>query len=107
MALVGVIALLAVLLIALLIVWAIASIPVYVAGKLLTAGRATFGAAMGATLGGFVALLAVYRASFDTGWLGALAIAVVDAVIAVVIGAILAAYFGVSFPATGHPGVNV
>jgi hypothetical protein len=38
--------------IGLIILWIIASIPVYIAAKALTGGRASFGAAMGATLGG-------------------------------------------------------
>src|SRR5215472_12425420 len=90
-----------VLIVGLVILWIIVSIPVYAAGKLITGGRAHFGQAMGATLGGglvyflvyfgvafflgallgptatifalilaLVAWIAVYRASFDTGWLG-------------------------------------
>jgi len=39
---------------AFVIIWVIASFPAYLAGKLVTAGRATFGAAMGATLGGVI-----------------------------------------------------
>jgi hypothetical protein len=39
---------------ALLVVWVIASLPAYIAGKMVTGGRATFGEAMGATLGGVV-----------------------------------------------------
>lgn len=127
-----------VLLIALVIVWVIASIPVYIAGKLVTRGRATFGAAMGATLGGiivyslvvlgvtfflgaligpsayiwgvilgFIAFLAVYRALFDTGWLGAIAIAIVAVVVAVVLSALLSALFGITLPPTLPHSVNI
>jgi len=42
------------LLAAFIIIWIIASFPAYIAGKMVTGGRATFGAAMGATLGGVV-----------------------------------------------------
>jgi hypothetical protein len=41
-----------ILIIALVILWIIVSIPVYFAGKMVTAGKAHFGQAMGATLGG-------------------------------------------------------
>jgi len=45
---------LVVFLIGLVILWIIVSIPAYIAGKAVTGGRATFGAAMGATLGGAI-----------------------------------------------------
>ena len=45
---------------ALVILWAIISIPVYFAGKAFTLGKASFGDAMGATLGGGVAYFVVY-----------------------------------------------
>lgn len=35
-------------------IWVIASFPAYIAGKMVTGGKATFGGAMGATLGGVV-----------------------------------------------------
>jgi hypothetical protein len=44
----------------LLILWAIVSIPVYFAGKAITAGRSDFGDAMGATLGGAIAYFLVF-----------------------------------------------
>src|ERR1700680_4333192 len=90
-----------VLAITLVVLWIVISIPVYISGELITSGRAHFGEAMGATLGGALAYviilwagtflltpilgasaliisfafallvwLAVYRASFETGWLG-------------------------------------
>ena len=40
--------------VALVVIWIIASVPAYVAGKMVTGGNATFGEAMGATLGGVV-----------------------------------------------------
>ncbi|HUI85552.1 MAG TPA: hypothetical protein VLY21_00155 [Nitrososphaerales archaeon] len=43
---------LAVYLVGLVIAWVIISIPAYIAAKAVTGGRATFGGAMGATLGG-------------------------------------------------------
>jgi hypothetical protein len=39
---------------AFVVIWIIASFPAYLAGKMVTGGRATFGEAMGATLGGVV-----------------------------------------------------
>lgn len=45
---------LVVLLVAFVIIWIIASFPAYIAGKMVTGGRATFGEAMGATLGGVI-----------------------------------------------------
>ncbi len=48
------------LVIALLILWVVISIPVYFAGKTITLGKASFGDAMGATLGGGVAYFVVY-----------------------------------------------
>lgn len=114
---------------ALIIVWVVVSIPVYAAGKLVTAGKADFGQAMGATLGGgvayflvlyggtivlslligpaalaisfFLALvvwMAVYRASFDTGWLGTLAIVVMAWLVFFAIDAFLVGALGVAFP---------
>jgi len=43
-----------VFIIGLVILWIVVSIPAYVAGKAVTGGRATFGGAMAATLGGAV-----------------------------------------------------
>jgi len=43
-----------VLLGAFILIWVIASFPAYVAGKIVTAGKATFDEAMGATLGGVI-----------------------------------------------------
>jgi hypothetical protein len=123
---------------ALIVTWIIASMPAYIAGKMITGGKATFGEAMGATLGGvivygitavgvafflgavigpmaiiwaailgFIAFLAVYRAAFHTGWLGAFAIAVVSVVVALVISLIVGALFGVSFPANLPHHINL
>jgi hypothetical protein len=124
-----------VLLVGLVIIWVIASIPAYVGGKIVTSGRATFGQAMGATLGGaavyvvvlvgtniflgaligasaglwalllaFIAWLAVYRAAFDTSWLGAFGIAILSLAVTVVIGILLSYLAGASFffPTTGR-----
>jgi len=100
---------LVIVIVALIILWVIVSVPVYIAARLITSGRAekaSYGDAMVATLGGaivygivlvgvsfflsailghaaivfalvlaIIAWLAVYRASFDVGWLGALGIA--------------------------------
>src|SRR5712692_8302389 len=48
------------LIIGLVILWIIISIPVYFAGKAITGGKAHFGQAMGATLGGGLAYFVVY-----------------------------------------------
>jgi hypothetical protein len=118
-----------ILIAALVILWIVVSIPVYISGELITDGRASLGDAMAATLGGaivyvlvmfagaflltpilgysalvvsfvlaLVAWLAVYRASFDTGWFGALVIVVVGWVVLFVMDVILTSLFGVSFP---------
>jgi hypothetical protein len=57
-----------VFLIGLVILWIVVSIPAYVAGKAVTGGRATFGSAMGATLGGAIVYAIVWLAvSFFLG----------------------------------------
>jgi hypothetical protein len=111
------------------VLWIVVSIPVYISGELITDGKADFGSAMGATLGGallyvivlwggtflltpilgtsalviafvlaIVGWLAVYRASFNTGWIGALGIVIVGWLVLFVVDAILTSVFGVSFP---------
>jgi hypothetical protein len=118
-----------ILVVGLFLLWIIASIPAWLAGKAITGGRATFGQAMGATLGGaivyflvlfgvtfflgavigvsaaiwalvlaFVAWLAVYRASFNTGWLGALGIAALTVIVFLVLNVVVVGLFGVTFP---------
>lgn len=119
-----------ILVVALVILWAVISIPVYVAGKLVTEGKASFGDAMGATLGGGLAYLiilwggtfflsaimasstalvisfilalivwvAVYGASFDTSWLGGLAIAIVGFGVLIIADIVLVSLFGVAIP---------
>ncbi len=119
-----------VLVVALVILWVVVSLPVYVAGKLVTAGRASFGDAMSATLGGaigyflvlwggtfFLSLImapataailsfilalivwvAIYGASFDTSWLGGLAIAIVGWAVLIVLDLVLINVFGVALP---------
>jgi hypothetical protein len=115
--------------ISLIVLWIVVSIPVYISGELITDGKADFGSAMGATLGGallyvivlwggtflltpilgtsalviafvlaIVGWLAVYRASFNTGWIGALGIVIVGWLVLFVVDAILTSVFGVSFP---------
>ena len=115
---------------ALIILWIIVSIPVFVAGKLVTAGKGGFGDAMGATLGGALAYVivlwggtfllsfiiapgialvfsfilalivwvAVYSASFDTSWLGGMAIALVGWAVLVILDLALINIFGVAIP---------
>ncbi len=115
--------------IGLIILWIISSIPAYIAGKVVTGGKAGLGDAMAATLGGvivyaivlfgvtfflqpfvgassgiwalilaFVSWLAVYRASFDTSWLGALGIAILALLVFFVLNAVLGSILGVTFP---------
>jgi hypothetical protein len=45
--------------IALIVLWIVVSIPVYISGELITGGKADFGSAMGATLGGALAYVIV------------------------------------------------
>ncbi len=102
--------------VALFIAWIIISIPAWIAGKLVTRGKATFGKAMLATLLGpivyviaivvldlllggvfgsigyivafvlaFVAWVWVYKSIFNTGWLGALAIAILAIIVFIVL----------------------
>jgi hypothetical protein len=118
-----------VLLIALVILWVVVSLPVYAAGKLVTEGRAGFGDAMVATLGGAIvyfivlwgvvffltpffgpatpifgfllallAWLAVYSASFDTGFFGTVGIVLVAWAVFFVVDILLVSSLGVSFP---------
>jgi hypothetical protein len=118
-----------ILIITLVILWIIVSIPVYAAGEIVTDGKASFGDAMSATLGGglvyFIVLfavsflltpimgpsavvfgfvlallgwLAVYRASFDTSWIGTIGIVVVGWLVFFVLDVFLLATFGVTFP---------
>jgi len=118
-----------VVIIVLVILWAIVSIPVYLAAKIVTGGKASLGSAMGATLLGpivyiivlfavdlflgvligapayvwafilaFVAWLGVYKATFQTGWLGALGIAVLAILVFVILGALMGILFGITFP---------
>ncbi|MDG7013586.1 MAG: hypothetical protein JRN11_03805 [Nitrososphaerota archaeon] len=47
-------------LVGLVVLWAVVSVPVYFAWKLVKGDRATFGGAMGATLGGVVVYCVVY-----------------------------------------------
>jgi hypothetical protein len=119
----------------LIILWLIVSIPVYLAGKIVTAGAASFGDAMVATLFGpivyvvtlfaanffletliglmsaywlaliiaFVGWLWIFKASFKTGWLNALAIALLAILIFGVISVLFGSLLGVLVPAPFFP----
>jgi len=120
--------------IGLIILWIIVSIPVWLAGKAVTAGKATFGEAMLATLFGpivyaitlvvvdfllgeligstgyiialilaFIGWIWVYKASFKTGWLGGIAMAILAVIIFAVISIIIGAIFGLVVPAPFFP----
>ena len=117
-------------LIGLIILWIIVSIPVWLAGKAVTGGKATFGDALLATLAGpiiyfvvvflvgfflgasalifgyILALIAwiwVFKASFSTGWLRAILIAILGWVIFIVLSIIIGALFGLAYPAPFFP----
>ncbi|HYA78443.1 MAG TPA: hypothetical protein VEF91_06970 [Verrucomicrobiae bacterium] len=121
-------------LLALVILWIIVSIPVWLAGKAMTGGKASFGDALLATLAGpivyiivsflvgfflssvigsaafifayILALIAwiwVFKASFRTGWLQAVGIAILAWVIFIILSIIVAALFGVAYPAPFFP----
>jgi hypothetical protein len=118
----------------LIILWIVVSIPVWLAGKAVTAGKATFGEAMIATLFGpivyaitliivdfflgtligstayiialilaFVAWIWVYKASFKTGWLGGIAVAILAVIIFTVISILFGVLFGLAVPAPFFP----
>jgi hypothetical protein len=121
-------------LVGLIILWIVVSIPVCLAGKAVTGGKATFGEAMIATLFGpivyaitliivdfflgtligstayiialilaFIAWIWVYKASFKTGWLGSIAIAILAVIIFAVISIIFGAIFDLVVPAPFFP----
>ena len=123
-----------ILLVGLVILWIIVSIPVYIAGKLVTAGRASFGDAMVATLFGpivyvitlfavnfflgtligsgayilalilaFIAWVGVFKFSFRTGWLRALAIALLAILVFALISVLFGTFLGVMVPAPFFP----
>ncbi len=120
--------------VSLIILWIIISIPVWIAGKAITGGKATFGDALLATLAGpiiyavvtflvdfflsaligstafvfgfILALIAwiwVYKASFQTGWLKAILIAILAWVMFIVLNFIVGALFGVAYPSPFFP----
>ncbi len=122
------------IIVGLIILWIIVSIPVYIAGKIVTSGEATIGDAMIATLFGpivyavtlflvdfflgaligssayvwalilaFIAWVWVYKASFKTGWLGALAIAILAILVFAVLSFIFGLLLGVIVPAPFFP----
>jgi hypothetical protein len=64
--------------ISLVVLWIIVSIPVYISGELITDGKADFGSAMGATLGGAIAYVIVLWAGtfLLTPLIGASALAI-------------------------------
>jgi hypothetical protein len=125
---------LVVLIIGLIILWIIVSIPAYLAGKVVTSGRSTFGEAMlatlfgpivyavtlivvdyflGAIIGGaasvialilaFIAWVWVFKASFKTGWLGGLGIAIISLIVFWILSIILGFLFGSITPVQYFP----
>lgn len=118
----------------LIIMWIIVSIPVYIAGKIVTADESTLGDAMVATLFGpityaitlfvvdfflgaligsgayiwalvlaFIAWVWVFKASFKTTWLGALAIAILAILVFAVISILFGTFLDVMVPAPFFP----
>jgi hypothetical protein len=86
-----------VLAVGLLLLWIVVSIPVYISGELITGGRADFGSAMGATLGGAVMYVLIL-------WLGTFVLTPFLGSPAVVISFVLAlfvwvAVYGAAFDA--------
>ncbi len=133
---IGDISLLSLLILAvgLIILWIIVSIPVYIAGKVVTAGESSLGDAMIATLFGpivyvvtlfavqfllgtlitsgayiwalviaFIAWVGVFKASFKTSWIGALAIALLAILIFAGLSFLFGALLGVMVPAPFFP----
>ena len=123
-----------IIIIDLIILWIIISIPAYIAGKIVTAGKSTFGEAMIATLLGpivyaivlvgvsyflgaiigsgayvlalilaLVAWIGVYKSTFRTGWLGAIAIGILAIIIFIILSIIISALLGVTIPAQFFP----
>jgi hypothetical protein len=123
-----------IILIGLVILWIIVSIPAYIAGKIVTAGKSTFGEAMLATLLGpivyaivlvgvsfflgaiigsaayilalilaLIAWIGVYKSTFRTGWLRAIAIGILAIIIFIIISIIIAALLGVTIPGQFFP----
>lgn len=117
-----------------IILWIIVSIPVYIAGKIVTSGESSLGDAMIATLFGpivyaitlfvvdyflgpligsgayvlalifaFIAWVWIFKASFKTTWLGALAIAILAVLVFAAISIIFGALLGVVVPAPFFP----
>jgi hypothetical protein len=78
-----------VLAVGLLLLWIVVSIPVYISGKLITGGRADFGSAMGATLGGAVMYVLIL-------WLGTFVLTPFLGSSAVVISFVLALFVWVA-----------
>jgi hypothetical protein len=122
------------IIIGLAILWIIVSIPAYLAGKIVTAGKSTFGEAMlatlfgpivyaivlvgtsfflGAIIGGgayvlalilaLIAWIGVYKSMFRTGWLGAIAIGILAAIIFTILSIIIAALFHSTIPGQFFP----
>ncbi len=120
--------------IGLLILWIIVSIPVYLAGKMVTAGESSLADAMVATLFGpivyaitlfvvdfflgaligpaayiwaliiaFIAWVGVFKASFGTSWLGALAIAILAILVFAALSLLFGILLGVMIPAPFFP----
>jgi hypothetical protein len=118
----------------LIILWVIVSIPVYIAGKIVTAGESTLSDAMIATLFGpivyaitlflvdlflgpvvgsgsyvaalvlaFIAWVWVFKSSFKTTWLGALAIAILAILVFAALSIIFGALLGIVVPAPFFP----
>jgi hypothetical protein len=121
-------------LIGLIILWIIVSIPVWLAGKVATEGKATFGDALLATLAGPIVYIVVsflvdlflgeligstalvfgyilalvawiwgFKASFQTGWLQAVLIAVLAWIIFILLSILVGALFGIAYPAPFFP----
>jgi hypothetical protein len=121
-------------LIGLIILWIVVSIPVWLAGKVATGGKATIGDALLATLAGpivyiivsflvafflgaaigstalaigyvlaLIAWIWVFKASFGTGWIQAILIALLAWVIYILLSILIGSLFGIAYPAPFFP----
>ena len=95
-----------VLVVALVILWVIVSLPVYVAGKLVTAGKAGFGDAMSATLGGTIGyFLVLWGGTFFLSFIMSPATAAILSFILALI--VWVAIYGASFNTSWLGGLGI
>ncbi len=95
-----------ILVLGIIILWAVISLPVYVAGKLVTAGKSDYGDAMAATLGGAIGYIVVFwGGTFALSYIMAPASAVVIAFIFALI--VWVAIYAASFDTSWFGGLGI